>query len=107
MCAQIRRVKRKWEPRELRLVSEFAAEYFPDCEIRMRVRLGRPTPELDIPDLTPKEAMLLAVWRRWADALIICPEKIILVEAAIRPDPGDISKLELYKRPYQNLHLFP
>lgn len=36
-------------------------------------------------------------WRRWADALVYPPPDWILIEAAIRPQPGKISQLELYR----------
>ena len=39
---------------------------------------------------------MVGAWRRWADALVYPPPDWILIEAAIRPEPGDISKLELY-----------
>lgn len=39
---------------------------------------------------------MIGVWRRWADAIVFDGRKLILIEAAIRPDPGYISKLELY-----------
>jgi len=90
--------KRKWQPRELRLVSEFLNEWFPDFPHMLRVRLGRPPRLAEIPELTPEEEALLGVWRRWVDAIVIMPSKLILIEVAIRPDPGDISKLELYER---------
>jgi len=93
-----RREKRKWQPRELRLISEFLNEWFPDFPHMLRVRLGRPPRLAEIPGLTPEEEALLGVWRRWADAIVIMPSKLIIIEAAIRPDPGDISKLELYER---------
>jgi len=40
---------------------------------------------------------MVGVFRRWADAVVITEDKLILIEAAIRPDLGDISKLEGYK----------
>ena len=40
---------------------------------------------------------MVGVFRRYADALIFERDKIILIEAAIRPQPGKVSTLELYK----------
>jgi len=93
-----KRIKRKWEPRELRLVSEFCEQNFPEYRYILRFRLGEIPPELVYPGLTPEEIRLIGVWRRWADAVVITPTKIIIIEAAIKPDPGDISRLELYER---------
>ena len=61
-----------------------------------RVRLGAPPAALIKPDMPEEEVRMLGVWRRWADALVVLPDRLVLIEAAIRPDPGDVSKLELY-----------
>jgi len=41
---------------------------------------------------------MIGSWRRWADAIIILKDKLIVLEAAIRPQPGKISQLDLYTR---------
>jgi len=63
-----------------------------------RVRLGSPRPEVPRPDMSPEELAMIGSWRRWADAIILENDKVTIVEAAIRPEPGDISKLQLYAR---------
>ena len=40
---------------------------------------------------------MLVAWRRWADAIAIYPDRVVIIEGSIRPDPGDPSKLELYR----------
>jgi len=62
-----------------------------------RVRLGSPTPSAPIPEMSVEERAMIGVWRRWADALVLREDRVILIEAAIRPDPGKISQLELYE----------
>lgn len=47
--------------------------------------------------MTPEERAMVGSWRRWADAIIYPPPEWILIEAAIRPNPGKISQLELYE----------
>lgn len=89
---------RKWEPRELRLVSEYITEYYPKYRSYTRVRLGAIHPGLEPEKYLPAERKMIGVWRRWADAIIIRHRDLILIEAAIRPEPGDISKLLLYER---------
>lgn len=89
---------RKWQPRELRMISEWLAQNYPDVTYQLRVRLGRIEPRLSGAFVSDEEARMLGVFRRWADAIIYLPDRLILVEAAIRPEPGDISKLELYER---------
>ena len=95
------REKRQWQPREMRLVSEYLAKHYPDYPTKTRVRLGSVHPDLHPELLSGGELRALGVWRRWADAIIIMPDRLILIEAAIRPEPGKISQLELYE------HLLP
>lgn len=95
------RGNRTWRPIETRLVAEFLAVRFPDARTMQRVRLGTIPGELPADGLEPAELRLLGTWRRWADALVIMPEELVLIEGAVRPDPGDVSQLELY------MHLLP
>ena len=83
------------------MVSEYLAKHYPDYPTRTRVRVGSIHPELRPEQLTEPERRAVGVWRRWADAIVIMPDRLILIEAAIRPNPGDISQLELYE------HLLP
>jgi len=87
----------KWQPREMRLVSEYIAKYYPNSVSLTRVRLGPTHPQLLSEDLAEEEKRMLTVWRRWADAIIVTRTRLILLEAAILPDPGDVSKLILYE----------
>jgi hypothetical protein len=89
--------KRQWQPREMRLVSEFLAKMYPKYETRTRVRLGTIHPELHPETLSEAEKAMVGVFRRWADAIVFLPDRLILIEAAIRPSPGDISQIELYE----------
>jgi len=89
---------RKWQPREMRLLSEFLAEHYQGVEYRTRIRLGKIQPRLDGKYITEEERLNLGTFRRWADALVILPDRLILIEAKIRPQPGVISQLQLYKR---------
>lgn len=89
---------RKWQPREMRMISEWLAQEYPDWPYQTQVRLGQIQPRLDGQFVSEEERRMLGVWRRWADAIVYMPDRLILIEAAIRPDPGDISKLELYER---------
>lgn len=89
---------RKWQPRELRMISEWLAQEHPDSTYQLRVRLGKIEPRVDGAFVSDEETRMLGVFRRWADAIVYLPDRLLLVEAAIRPEPGDISKLELYER---------
>jgi len=93
--------KRQWQAREMRLVSEFLAKYYPEYPSQTRVRLGSIHPDLEGMLSDAERRMVAGAWRRWADAIVFMPDRLILIEAAIRPSPGDISQLELYE------HLLP
>lgn len=47
--------------------------------------------------MSVEEKAMIGAWRRWADAVILEDDKVTIVEAAIRPQPGKISQLELYQ----------
>ena len=89
--------KREWQPREMKMVQEYMREHHAKARRLTRVRLGNTILEREMRGLTAEEARMLVVWRRWADAVAIYPDHVVLVEGSIRPDPGDPSKLELYR----------
>jgi len=80
------------------MVSEFLAKHYSDYPTRTRVRVGSIHPDLKPEELTDAEKRMVGVFRRWADAIVFMPGRLLLIEAAIRPSPGDISQLELYER---------
>ena len=90
--------KRQWQAREMRMVSEFLAANYAGCQCMTRVRLGSIHPELKADSLSDSEKSMVGLFRRWADAIVIMPDRLVLIEAAIRPQPGDISQLQLYAR---------
>lgn len=89
---------RKWQPREMRMLAEWLAETYPKETYLTRVRLGRIEPLLSATELTENERRALGVHRRWADAVVLLDDRVLLIEAKIRPQPGVISQLELYAR---------
>jgi hypothetical protein len=86
---------------ESRLLSEFLAVRFPGLRTLQRARVGRIPAELDDQTDSPAVRAMTGVWRRWVDAIVIGNHKITIIEAGIVPDPGDVSRLEMY------LDLFP
>ncbi|HYA48619.1 MAG TPA: hypothetical protein VEG35_02875, partial [Burkholderiales bacterium] len=81
----------------MRMVTEYIAKYFPNSERWTRVRLGSTHPELLEMKVTAEEEAMLRAWKRWADAIVATRTRLILIEGAILPDPGDVSKLLLYE----------
>lgn len=88
--------KRRWQPREMQMLSEWLAKTQQGKRWMTRVRLGSPRSEYPRPDMSVEEQAMIGVWRRWADAIILTDTEVEIVEAAIRPQPGKISQLELY-----------
>jgi len=80
------------------MLAEWLARAQGDKRALQRVRLGSPRSEIPRPDMGPEELAMVGSWRRWADAVILEDHQVTIVEAAIRPDPGKISQLELYAR---------
>src|SRR6266540_3988410 len=73
------------EPREMRLVAEWAVRTFPLAELKLRVDVGDLRTALQDTGLTAAELRRLGRSRRWVDAMIS------LV-------PGALEQLELYRR---------
>ncbi len=87
----------KIEPREERLVSEYLERTWPKARKVVRVRLGQVQALLPTEVLSQPELNMIGVLRRWADAVVLLPDRSIIVEGAILPDPGDISRLLYYE----------
>ena len=88
--------KRQWQPREMRLVAEYLEKTYSKYPYQMRVRLGSIPDQLITEDMSPEERRSAGIWRRWADAIVFKPRSVVIIEAKIRPSPGDISQLQLY-----------
>lgn len=84
------------------MVAEWVAKQRDDRRWLTRVRLGSPKPAVPRPDMTLEERAMVGSWRRWADAVGLGQRDVLIVEAAIRPNPGKISQLELYALLFPN-----
>jgi len=82
------------------MLSEWLTETYPvpPNTIFIYLRVGVYEPEMPGVELTPEEREILGVRRRRADAVVITPNEIHLIEAALRADPGHVEKLEQYRR---------
>ena len=89
--------KRQWQPREQRLVAEYVARFYSGFETRTHIHLGKPPPRLAGKFISDEDSRLIGVFRRWADAVVIMPDRIVLIEGKILPVPGVISQLKLYE----------
>jgi len=88
--------KRTWQPREMQMLTEWLTKTQTGKRWMTRVRLGAPKPSVPREYMSIEEQAMIGAWRRWADAVILEKDRVTIVEAAIRPDPGKISQLELY-----------
>lgn len=87
-----------WSGAEARLLGEYLATRWPGYRSRQHVRVGPLPDALDTTDLTPEQMRAVGVWRRTADALVWTDGGLLLIEAMVRPVPGKLSQLQLYKR---------
>ena len=79
------------------MLAEYLATHHRAAKTIQRVRLGPLEHTVPDPTLTEAERKLIgAAWRRWADAVLIEPDALTVVEAAMVPDPGDVSRLATY-----------
>jgi len=90
--------KRNYTPWEIMMISEWVARTFPDVRWQTNVRLGPAAPRNAHGQYTREELTLLGVWRRRIDAIVFLDDRLVLVEAVLRSNPGKLSILELYAR---------
>ena len=89
---------RSWEHAFL---GEWVARSRPNARVLTHVGLGPIRPATTDPQLDAAELLGLSPWRRWADALVIEPDRMELIEAKILQTVAQTSQLELYA------HLLP
>lgn len=80
------------------MVSEWVSQTFPDARYSTNVRVGRIQPRLPDGKYDHNEARMLGLWRRRIDAIVFLPDRLLLVEAILRVNPGKLSVLKLYER---------
>lgn len=90
--------RRKWTPWEYRMIGEWLRSTFPGVQYKTQVRLGKIQPRNAGGQFSKDELALLGVHRRFVDAIVWLPDRLILIEACMRADPGKLSQLDLYER---------
>ncbi len=87
-------MQRNWEEE---MLAEYLVTHFPREHTIQRVRLGPITIAGGNEHLSEAERRMVgASFRRWADAVVVTADQLIVIEAALTPDPGDISRLQTY-----------
>jgi hypothetical protein len=92
------RKKKRAENRDMKLAEEYIDRNYPGRIKWLRIRLGNLRDDLLFPGMTKEEEQLASVWKRYADAVVLDDEKLIIIEGAIFPDLGDISRLLGYEK---------
>ena len=90
---------RSYEPWERRLVAEYVPRAHPRGDWDFNVRLGGPPHGMSWERYTaPEQRALGGVFRRWVDALVRYPDRIVCVEGKMVLEPVALAELELYAR---------
>lgn len=92
---------RQYVQAERRLLSEWIAQKHANERVLMHVYVGAVTPLQVAGTYSVKEFNMLGVRRRWADAIIVYPDRAEIVEAKMVTEVDVIGQLQLY------LKLFP
>jgi hypothetical protein len=88
---------RDYQPRESRLLAEYVAATWPNALVKLHCRLGPPVTNETGQFQSQEELNLLGgAFRRWADAVIVEPTRVIVLEAKMVLHPAVIGQLELY-----------
>jgi hypothetical protein len=89
--AKKKQVHTNWEKN---MVREYIATKYGNKLTIFNARVGA------IPEERKKE--MYKFLRRWADAIVVTRDEIIVIEGKMRPNPGVISQLQLYMRELHN-----
>ena len=92
---------RTYAQREWRLLGWWLATNHADGEILMNQRVG-PSLTTALPGTDSLSAAQAAYVRhRWTDAIVIYPDRVLIIEAKLEPDPGIFSQLIHYSRMFR------
>jgi len=87
---------RKYRIVHERMLLEFLLKTYPPGSWRTNVRLGMPHPEIARIPLTPEEQRMLVITLPCADAVVLLPEEVVIIEALVRPEWWKILMLKVY-----------
>lgn len=82
---------------ETRLVSEYLAAQYPSARTKERVRLGPVVALTPDSNLSEADLKMVGVFRRFADAVAITPNELVLIEGKMRSNPSAVAQLLLYQ----------
>lgn len=89
-------IKRRRQTEAL-LCSQFVAENYPTARTYIQQYLGPIKPAAELQGLSVSEKLALGTGRRRADAVLILPDQIVLVECYIHVQLGKLSQVMTYR----------
>jgi len=92
-------IRKEYRPRremERIMTREYMLRYYPKYRQYSEARLGELAPEIEELAVTKEELGATQPRRRWIDGIVITPERVILIEAAIRIDTDHLGKILVY-----------
>lgn len=78
------------------MLIEYLNKTYPTGSWRTNVRLGRPSPELEAIAATPAERRMLRIVTYRADAVVLLPDRVDIIEVATEPQVAKVCQLKLY-----------
>jgi hypothetical protein len=88
------KLRREIEPR---WVAEYCAQFYPKFPVRYRCALGPAPPGLEKAFPEEKALRIGRPWRPEADAVVIKPDELIIIEAKVFRYMDGLSKLPVYR----------
>jgi len=98
MTQEVKPPRAKREEAEREYVAAYVATFYPGERAMLDFRLGTIETDLEPEGLTPEELNIIGATRRFADAVVIRSNEVVLIETAIRPTLGKVSTLHGYGR---------
>ncbi len=82
---------------ETRMLTEYLAFQYPEARVWERMRLGPLEAVGGAEGWTEEELAMSGVFRRWADAVVLLEDELVIVEAKMRSAPDGVAQLLLYR----------
>jgi len=79
-----------------RMLLEWLMRTYPPGSWTTNVRLGMPHPEVARVSLTPEERRMLWITLPMADAVVLLPDRVDIIECLVRPEWWKILMLKVY-----------
>ena len=80
------------------MLLEWLLKTYPPGSWRTNVRLGMPHPEVARVAVTPEEKRMLVITLPMADAVVLLPDRVDIIECVVRPEWWKILMLKVYGR---------